>query len=56
MKQVKKVRDMSFIILGTVSMANSGKNSNSSQFYFCLRELPQLNGKHVVFGNIIDGK
>lgn len=37
-------------------MANSGKNSNTSQFYFTLAEqLPQLNGKHVLFGHICEG-
>ena len=35
-------------------MANSGKNSNTSQFYLTLAEGPlkQLDGKHVVFGRI----
>ena len=39
---------------GTLGMANSGKNSNTSQFYLTLAEGPlkQLDGKHVVFGRI----
>lgn len=42
--------------LGVVAMANSGKNSNTSQFYITLAEsLPQLNGKHVVFGHVVEG-
>lgn len=42
--------------LGVVGMANSGKNSNTSQFYITLAgALPQLNGKHVVFGQVVDG-
>lgn len=37
-------------------MANSGKNSNTSQFYITLADsLPQLDGKHVVFGRIVEG-
>lgn len=41
---------------GTLSMANSGKNSNTSQFYITLADaLPQLDGKHVVFGRVVGG-
>jgi len=37
---------------GLLSMANSGKNSNSSQFFFTLAPAPQCDGKHVVFGQV----
>ncbi|QDZ22357.1 cyclophilin-type peptidyl-prolyl cis-trans isomerase [Chloropicon primus] len=41
---------------GTVAMANSGKNSNTSQFYVTLAEnLRGLDGKHVVFGRVEEG-
>mmetsp|Transcript_8227 Transcript_8227/g.15267 ORF Transcript_8227/g.15267 Transcript_8227/m.15267 type:complete len:237 (-) Transcript_8227:162-872(-) len=40
---------------GIVGMCNNGKNSNTSQFFFALAPLPKLNGKHVVFGKIVEG-
>lgn len=36
-------------------MANSGKNSNTSQFYVTLGPAPQCDGKHVVFGRVVEG-
>lgn len=40
---------------GVLSMGNSGKNSNSSQFFITFKAAPQCDGKHVVFGKVVSG-
>ncbi|KAL1526250.1 hypothetical protein AB1Y20_014970 [Prymnesium parvum] len=41
---------------GLLAMGNSGKNTNTSQFFFTLADVSRLTGKHVGFGKVVGGE
>jgi len=47
--------ELRFVGAGILAMANSGPNSNGSQFFMTLAPTPYLDGKHTIFGRVSRG-
>ncbi len=53
-KFIDEINDMRFDKAGVLAMANSGPGTNSSQFFITHLETPWLDGKHTIFGHVVE--
>ena len=52
---VNETSNLTFDKAGVVAMANSGPNTNGSQFFITFGPQPQLNGGYTIFGQVVNG-